>query len=272
MNLIQTIQFPGVPAAKLYNSYLNSVEHGKMTTSGEGEDKTIWFRPGTGNQDYNLKATILELVPDRLIVQTWKNLPFTLATNQDLVTDLPSTLVLSFRTTAFGSEIRMAHINVPDYEVIIEQTGEKDALGNIINKQAIHQSPFKNSQMKEFMLLIRNEGDGKADLSPEQQQAFLKACQDYIEDLMKNGNLRNAQPLVREGKIISGSAGNFTEGPYKETRELIVGYYHIMAKDLDEAIAIAKRNPEFAFIKGAKIEVRPIKMIEQSTNFTYPTK
>ena len=154
MNLIQTIQFPGVPAAKLYNSYLNSAEHGKMTTSGEGEDKTIWFRPGTGhvanarpgdqlrcwgfkdaqgNQDYNLKATILELVPDRLIVQTCKNLPFNLATNQDLVTDLPSTLVLSFRTTAFGSEIRMAHINVPDYEVFIEQTGEKDALGSIIN-------------------------------------------------------------------------------------------------------------------------------------------
>ena len=126
--------------------------------------------------------------------------------------------------------------------------------------------------MKEFMLLIRNEGDGKADLSPEQQQAFLKACQDYIEDLLKNGNLKSAQPLVREGKIISGSAGNFTESPYNERREIIVGYYHVMAKDLDEAIAIAKRNPEFAFTKGAKIEVRPIKMIEQSTNFTYPTK
>ena len=126
--------------------------------------------------------------------------------------------------------------------------------------------------MKEFMLLIRNEGDGKADLSPEQQQAFLKACQDYIEDLLKNGNLKSAQPLVREGKIIPGSAGNFTEGPFNERREIIVGYYHVMAKDLDEAIAIAKRNPEFAFTKGAKIEVRPIKMIEQSTNFTYPTK
>ena len=44
-----------------------------------------------------------------------------------------SPLVLEFRATAFGSEIHIAHINVPDYEVFIEQTGEKDALGNIIN-------------------------------------------------------------------------------------------------------------------------------------------
>ena len=154
MNLYQTIQFPGISAETLYNAYLHSGEHGKMTTSGEGEDKTTWFRPGKGNiltaqvgdelrcwgfkdqkgeQVYNLKATILELVPGSLIVQTWKNIPFTLATDKSLVTDMPSTLVLSFRKTAFGSEIRMAHINVPDYEVFIEQTGEKDALGNIIN-------------------------------------------------------------------------------------------------------------------------------------------
>ena len=39
--------------------------------------------------------------------------------------------------------------------------------------------------MKEFMLLIRNEGDAKAALSPEEQQKFLKACQVYIEDMMK---------------------------------------------------------------------------------------
>ena len=154
MNLTQTVQFPAITAERLYNAYLNSAEHGKMTTSGEGEDKTTWFRPGKGNvangqigdelrcwgfQDsmgnhvYNLRATILELAPNRLIVQTWKNLPFTLASNKELVTDLPSTLVLRFRTTAFGAEIQMVHANVPDYEVYIEQTGERDALGNIIN-------------------------------------------------------------------------------------------------------------------------------------------
>jgi hypothetical protein len=154
MNLLQTIQFPGISPETIYNAYLDSKELGKMTTSGEGEDKTTWFRLGKGNvakakvgdelrcwgfkndkgeQIYNLNAAILELVPNKLIVQSWINLPFMMATNKALITDMPSTLVLNFRKTAFGSEIHMAHINVPDYEVIIEQTGEKDALGNIIN-------------------------------------------------------------------------------------------------------------------------------------------
>ena len=126
--------------------------------------------------------------------------------------------------------------------------------------------------MKEFMLLIRNAGDGKAGFSAETQQQFLKACENYVEELKESGQLKSAQPLIREGKIVSGSAGNFKDGPYNESAEIVVGYYHIMATDLDEAIAIAKRNPEFAFVKGAKIEVRPIKMVEQSTNYKYPTK
>jgi hypothetical protein len=124
--------------------------------------------------------------------------------------------------------------------------------------------------MKEFMLLIRNEGDSKAAFSPEQNQEFLKACQVYIEKLIKNGNLKSAQPLVREGKMISGSNGVWKDGPFNESKEVIVGYYHILAKDLDEAIAIAKGNPEFAYTTTARIEVRPIKMIEQSTSYVYP--
>lgn len=39
---------------------------------------------------------------------------------------------------------------------------------------------------------------------------------------------------------------------------------------MEEAIAIAKANPEFAYSKTAKIEVRPIKMREESTRFEYP--
>src|SRR4030095_1141202 len=124
--------------------------------------------------------------------------------------------------------------------------------------------------MKEFMLLIRNDGDGKAGLSAETLQEFLNACMVYIENLKKNGNLKSAQPLVREGTMISGTTGAFKDGPYNETKEIIVGYYHILAEDLAEAIKIAKGNPEFAYIKGSKIEVRPVKMKEESTSYIYP--
>jgi hypothetical protein len=120
------------------------------------------------------------------------------------------------------------------------------------------------------MLLIRNDGDGKSALSPEQQQQFLNDCMAYIQNLIRDGKLKGAQPLVREGKMVSGRPGAFKDGPYNESKEIIVGYYHIIAKDMEEAIAIAQRNPEFAYVKGAKIEVRPIKTVEESTSFVYP--
>jgi hypothetical protein len=119
------------------------------------------------------------------------------------------------------------------------------------------------------MLLTRNVGDIKASFSPEQNQQFLKACEIYIENLKKNNNLISAQPLVREGKMILGTSGSWKDGPYTDTNEIIVGYYHILANDLEDAISIAKGNPEFAYTKDAKIEVRPIKVKEETTNYIY---
>jgi hypothetical protein len=51
-----------------------------------------------------------------------------------------------------------------------------------------------------------------------------------------------------------------------------VGYYHILAKDIDEAVAIAKGNPEFAFTDTARVEVRPLKVVEEQTSYQYPGK
>jgi len=124
--------------------------------------------------------------------------------------------------------------------------------------------------MKEFMLLIRNEIDHQASWSSEQHQQFLKKCEDYIGNLTKAGKLISAQPLVREGKIISGSKGAWKDGPFNETKEIIVGYYHVLAEDLNDAIAIAKGNPEFEYGTTARIEVRPIKTKEEGTGFVYP--
>ena len=49
-----------------------------------------------------------------------------------------------------------------------------------------------------------------------------------------------------------------------------VGYYHIYAGDLQEAIGIAKLNPEFEYGSTVRIEVRPIKIKEATTGFVYP--
>ena len=124
--------------------------------------------------------------------------------------------------------------------------------------------------MKEFMLLIRNELDHQSKWSPDQHQEFLQKCEVYIGKLKAEGKLKSAQPLLREGKMVSGSKGSWKEASFTDTKEVIVGYYHILAADLNEAVAIAKGNPEFEFGATARVEVRPIKMKEDNTGFVYP--
>jgi hypothetical protein len=124
--------------------------------------------------------------------------------------------------------------------------------------------------MKEFMLLIYTEGDQKSSLSPEEYQQFLRKCESYIGTLKTGGKLIAAQPLAREGTIVSGSKAGWKETPFDRNREIQVGYYHIPASDMAEAMAIAKRNPEFDYGTTASIEVRPIKTAEKTTGFRYP--
>src|SRR5687768_15297055 len=116
--------------------------------------------------------------------------------------------------------------------------------------------------MKEFMLLVRTEGDHLLTLSAEEQHEHLEKVKDYIEDLMKAGSLKSAQPLDLESAIISGTKGKLKDGPFNEAKEVIAGYFLIKAKDMKEAIEIGKRNPVFALGTTARIEVRPIKILE----------
>jgi hypothetical protein len=125
--------------------------------------------------------------------------------------------------------------------------------------------------MKEFMFFIRKQSDSKMTLSAERHQQLLKGCEAYIGRLKKEGKLISAQPIERDGNIISCSNNVWKDVPFNEIKEVIGGYYHILAEDLSEAIAIAKANPEFEFNPDTRIEVRPIKMNEETTGFVYPT-
>jgi hypothetical protein len=125
--------------------------------------------------------------------------------------------------------------------------------------------------MKEFMLYIRNAGDAKAALSQTEHLAFVKKCEVYLGHLKAKDKLIAAQPIIREGFIVSKNENGWSSVAVDPTREVQVGYYHIKANDIDEAIAMAKENPEFEYVPSASIEVRPIKIKEEQTNFVYPT-
>jgi hypothetical protein len=125
--------------------------------------------------------------------------------------------------------------------------------------------------MKEFMLYILNEKDAKKSLTEDKHLAFIKQCESYIGKLKSENKLIAAQPIVCEGVVLKKADNGWTEKDISTDKETQVGYYHILATDLDEAIKIAKCNPEFVYVPSATIEVRPIKTKEVETGFVYPT-
>jgi hypothetical protein len=88
--------------------------------------------------------------------------------------------------------------------------------------------------------------------------------------LKAGDNLIAAQPIVREGCIISKGYNEWKIQDIDPLKEVQVGYYHLRAKDMDAAIELAKENPEFKYVPSATIEVRPIKTKELETGFVYP--
>lgn len=98
-------------------------------------------------------------------------------------------------------------------------------------------------------------------MSAEQQQRHVQKIGNYIKGLMEEGKLKGAQPLEMDGAMLHGKKGVFKDGPFNESKEVIVGYFHILAKNLKEAVQIAKANPMFED-QEARMEIRPIKTLE----------
>lgn len=114
--------------------------------------------------------------------------------------------------------------------------------------------------MKDFLLLIRTEGDVWTSLSPKQLQEHIDHGTAYIGNLMKEGKLKSAAPLDKGSRIVTSSNGVIKDGPFNESKEVIAGYFHIVANDVHEAVEIAKANPIFKDIP-TKIEVHMMKAI-----------
>jgi hypothetical protein len=107
--------------------------------------------------------------------------------------------------------------------------------------------------MSEFVFLYRGgqRPQGPADVANLQKWAA------WLEELAAKGHLKErGQPLDDGGTVVRDRAGSTTDGPYAESKDIVVGFTIVEATDLAQASALAKGCPIFE--NGGLVEVRPV--------------
>ena len=111
----------------------------------------------------------------------------------------------------------------------------------------------------QYLLLIYENEATFANASEEEQGKIFQEYMDYTDRIRKNGNYIAGdalQPIATATTVrVKGGKTVTTDGPFAETREQLGGFYMVEAKDLDEAIELAKGIPAS---RTGSIEVRPV--------------
>jgi hypothetical protein len=113
--------------------------------------------------------------------------------------------------------------------------------------------------MSQFVYLFRaTEADQREAMgTPERAQRSMEAWLRWIRDLEARGHLKDpGQPLDKAGKVVRGSDKIVTDGPYVESKDLVLGFIVIEARDLEQAVELSRGCPMLS--GSGSVEVRPV--------------
>jgi hypothetical protein len=108
--------------------------------------------------------------------------------------------------------------------------------------------------------------------APPSKEAF-EAMDRFIEELVKAGvfvagaGLQNSADAKRI--VCEGPGRTVIDGPFAESKELVAGFSIWEVKDMDEAVAWAKRSPNPMSGKS-EIEIRPFYEASDLAEFLTP--
>lgn len=110
-----------------------------------------------------------------------------------------------------------------------------------------------------YMLLLYSAPDAGPAPGSDEHADEMKQWFAYTNELVEAGAMISGEPLhgtetattvrVRDGETLS------TDGPFAETKEVLVGFYMIDVADLDAATGWAAKTPLTPY---GSVEVRPV--------------
>lgn len=110
------------------------------------------------------------------------------------------------------------------------------------------------SSANEYLLLSRGQWDPEK--SPEEIQSAIDSFYDWHERLVAEGKFKSGHRLAMETKLVTRTG--VLDGPFAESKEIIGGYWFIVAGSLEEAASLAAQNPCLAC--GLSYEIRPLEL------------
>jgi len=111
----------------------------------------------------------------------------------------------------------------------------------------------EQSSLSEYLVLSRGQWDKGA--SKEGIEAAIHKFYDWLTRNIDEGKMKMGSRLSRERAVVS-KAGIVTDGPFGEGKEIIGGYWFIVARNLREAADLAAQNPCAQY--GLSFEIRPL--------------
>jgi hypothetical protein len=110
-----------------------------------------------------------------------------------------------------------------------------------------------------YMFSLFGEEGGWQDTSPEDMKAEMDRWEAFGREAVEAGVMVGGDALQESDtattlRIQQQAEPIVSDGPFAETKEQLGGYYVLDCKDLDEALAWARKIP----LSSGAIEVRPV--------------
>ncbi len=105
----------------------------------------------------------------------------------------------------------------------------------------------------EYLLISRGQWDREA--SKQDIETAIGKFYAWYEHHLKTGRFKHGSRLGTEGAVVSRS-GIMMDGPFGESKEVVGGYWFVVARSLREAAELMSENPTLPY--GVFFEIRPL--------------
>lgn len=109
------------------------------------------------------------------------------------------------------------------------------------------------------IVFVKANEDSEEGVMPTTE--MLEAMGKFNEQLVEAGIMKAGEGLQpsKKGKriLFDGTSRTVIDGPFTETKELVAGFWIWEVKDMDEAVAWARRCPN-PMEGGGVLEIRPV--------------